>query len=215
MSTHIMTSPSFIQRSVIPPNTSFVPYPVMTSSISPHIMPQTPFIPRPVITSQTLPIRSPVISPVQMSQTSSIRPPVMMSDALYNVKMANFNNESPIHPSNNDWNNFILPLEIHKSYGVIDIPGIRVVEIKESSRAGKKYAITITYNGITKTIHYGNSHYQQYEDRTPIKAFIHMDHHDNGRRKSYLARSSKITDSTGLAANNPFSANRYSIITLW
>ena len=112
-------------------------------------------------------------------------------------------------------NEFIIPLEIHKQYGVIDIPGIEVLNIEKSQRSGKKYAITIRYNGTTKTIHYGNSDYQQYEDRTPIKAFSSMNHHDEKRRRAYLARSSKITDYTGLAANNPFSPNRYSIITLW
>lgn len=110
---------------------------------------------------------------------------------------------------------FIQPLDIHKSYGVIDIPGIEILNIKKSNKSDKKYEITVRYNGIIKTIHYGNSNYQQYKDRTPIGAYTEYDHNDEQRRRSYLARASKITDSFGLAANNPFSPNRYSIITLW
>jgi len=112
-------------------------------------------------------------------------------------------------------NFFILPLDIHKKYGVVDIPGIEVIDIKPSTRRDKKYAITIRYNGITQTIHYGNSNYQHYEDRTPIKAWSSSNHHDMNRRYAYLARSSKISNSSGLAANDPFSPNRYAIITLW
>jgi hypothetical protein len=111
--------------------------------------------------------------------------------------------------------NFIKPLAIHKQYGIIDINGINVIKIEQSTRANKKYAITIEYGGVTKIIHYGNSNYEQYEDRTPVKAFSNLDHHDERRRNAYLARSSKITNSNGLAANDPFSPNRYSIITLW
>ena len=118
-------------------------------------------------------------------------------------------------PINSIDSNFIIPLDIHKEYGVEDIPGIEVINIEQSTHKDKKYAITIRYQGITKTIHYGNSDYEQYQDRTPIKAFSHADHYDEKRRRSYLARSSKITNSNGLAANDPFSANRYAIITLW
>ena len=110
---------------------------------------------------------------------------------------------------------FIIPLDIHKQYGVIDIPGIKIKYIQVSSHNDKKYSITVEFNNITKTIHYGNSNYQQYEDRTPLKHFSYLDHHDETRRKSYLARSSKITNFTGYACNDPFSPNRYAIITLW
>jgi hypothetical protein len=110
---------------------------------------------------------------------------------------------------------FIQPLPIHKEYGVIDIPGIQVVNIKASTHKDKKYAITVRYNGVTETLHYGNSDYQQYEDRTPLREFAYLDHHDDGRRRSYLARASKIRKGDHLACNDPFSANRYAIITLW
>lgn len=114
-----------------------------------------------------------------------------------------------------DDSSFIEPLAIHREYGVIDIPGIVVINIQESTHKGKKYAITVQYQGRTSTIHYGNPDYEQYEDRTPLRAFSNQDHHDEKRRRSYLARSSAITDYQGLACNNPFSANRYAIITLW
>jgi hypothetical protein len=112
-------------------------------------------------------------------------------------------------------NDFIQPLPIHKEYGVIDIPGIKVINIAPSTRANKKYAITVEYKGVTKTIHYGNDDYGHYEDRTPLKTYAYLNHYDEKRRRSYLARSSKITSKYGDAANYPFSANRYAIITLW
>lgn len=120
-----------------------------------------------------------------------------------------------MNKSNNINSDFIIPLPIHKQYGVVDIPGIEVIDIKPSSQGDKKYAITVKYNGVTKTVHYGNNNYQHFEDRTPVKAYSYMDHHDEGRRRSYLARSSKITNKSGYAANDTFSANRYAIITLW
>ena len=123
------------------------------------------------------------------------------------------NTKDSISQSEN--NDFIVPLDIHKQYGVIDIPDIQVIQIEPSNHKDKKYAITVKYQGQIRTIHYGNSNYQQFADRTPIKAFSFADHNDWQRRRSYLARSSKITNSQGLAANDPFSANRYSIITLW
>ena len=111
--------------------------------------------------------------------------------------------------------NFIKPLQIHKTYGAKDIPGITVLDIKRSSLANKKYAITISYNGQTSTVNYGDKRYQQYEDRTPLGIYHNLDHHDDNRRNSYLARASKIKNHQGLAVNDPFSPDRYALITLW
>ena len=111
---------------------------------------------------------------------------------------------------------FITPLNIHTEYGVQNIPDIEVLEITQSSRKNRKYAITVRFQDITKTIHYGDPRYQQFEDRTPNSLFSTLNHHDNIRRKSYLARSSKIHNKNKeLTCNDPFSGNRYSIITLW
>lgn len=152
-------------------------------------------------------------SPIILSANNTIRSPITLS---MNNPIKSPRTLAPVQANTSgNIKSFIIPLDIHMNYGVIDIPGIEVISIEQSTRAKKKYAITIKYDGVTKTIHYGNSDYQQYEDRTPVKAFSGSDHHDNTRRNSYLARASKIQDSTGLAANNPFSANRYSIITLW
>jgi hypothetical protein len=110
---------------------------------------------------------------------------------------------------------FIDPLPIHKSYGVVDIPGIRVINLAVSTRAHKKYAITVEYEDEVKTLHYGAKEYQQYMDRTPLNAFEYLNHYDDRRRMSYLARASAIRTMNGLACNDPFSPNRYAIITLW
>lgn len=110
---------------------------------------------------------------------------------------------------------FIQPLPIHKEYGVIHISGIEVLNLQIGS-SDKKYRITIRYNGIVRDISYGDKNYQQFEDRTPLGIYTENNHYDDVRRKAYLARSSRITNSYGdFTVNDPFSPNRYSIITLW
>lgn len=111
--------------------------------------------------------------------------------------------------------NFINPLPIHKKYGVKEIPGIKVISINPSKSGRKKYDMIVEYKGKTKKVSFGHKDYQHYEDRSPLKTYSKLNHKDNTRRASYLSRASKITDSTGLAANNPFSPNRYAIIVLW
>lgn len=116
---------------------------------------------------------------------------------------------------------FIKPLKIHQQYGVIDIPGIEVIDIKKSSKSNKKYAITIKYQGKTKTIHYGNVDSEHYEDRTPLKAYSHLNNYDKNIRKVQLSKRTGL-GSTQLPAcgvyttvNDPFKSNRWAVITLW
>ena len=110
---------------------------------------------------------------------------------------------------------FINTLKIHRHYGVVDLP-VEFIDIQSSSRKNQKYMITVKHQGVTKTIHYGDKRYQQYEDRTPDDEYFILNHHDLKRRNSYLARASRIRNKNGdLTCNDPFSANRYSIITLW
>lgn len=48
----------------------------------------------------------------------------------------------------------------------------------------KKYTVSI--NG--KDYSFGDVRYQQYEDRTPLKLYSHLDHYDENRRRLYRLR---------------------------
>jgi hypothetical protein len=65
-----------------------------------------------------------------------------------------------------------------------------------------------------KTIHFGDTRYEHFFDKTDLLPKS-QNHGDDKRRTSYLARASKIKDSTGLAINNPKSANYHAIKILW
>jgi hypothetical protein len=65
-----------------------------------------------------------------------------------------------------------------------------------------------------KTIHFGDNRYEHFFDKTGLLPKS-QNHGDAKRRTSYLTRASKIKDSTGLAANNPKSANYHAIKILW
>lgn len=79
------------------------------------------------------------------------------------------------------------------SYGATDL--------KKSNRKDKKYYVV--YND--KKIHFGHTKYQDFTQ-----------HNDPERRKRYLARATKIKDSSGkLTAENKNSANFWAINLLW
>ena len=59
--------------------------------------------------------------------------------------------------------------------------------IEKSKVKNKKYAAII--NG--KRINFGDKRYQQYEDKTPLKLYSNLDHHDKERRKRYYERHDK------------------------
>ena len=85
-------------------------------------------------------------------------------------------------------------------------------QFKKSSRVGKKYMVM--YNG--DWIHFGDSHMEQYRDSTGLGLYSHLDHGDEARRRSYVARAMGIRDGKGrLTWNNPYYANYYSINYLW
>lgn len=105
--------------------------------------------------------------------------------------------------------------DIHKKYGLIDLPKVKILSIQKSSRKNKKYVIKVDYNNVIKDIHFGDVRYEQYKDRTPIKLYKSLDHGNNERRINYLSRASKIINHNGLSMNDPFSPNRYSMLYLW
>ena len=86
------------------------------------------------------------------------------------------------------------------------------MEIKQSTRKNKKYMVK--YNN--KWIHFGDTRYEQFMDKTPLKLYSNMDHKDDTRRFNYINRAMGIKDKNGnITANNPNSANFYALRLLW
>ena len=76
-------------------------------------------------------------------------------------------------------------------------------QIHISASKNKKY-YALLENG--KKIHFGDSRYQQYEDKTPQKKYKHLNHRDNQRRELYYKRHGKA---------EPYSAKYFSHKYLW
>ena len=82
----------------------------------------------------------------------------------------------------------------------------------KSTRTGKKYSV-ITPSG--KTVHFGDSKMGHFKD-TALGLYSHLNHSDNTRRKSYLARAKGIKNARGqLTWKDKESANYYSVRYLW
>ena len=86
------------------------------------------------------------------------------------------------------------------------------MNFKKSTRPGKKYMVVV--NG--KTIHFGSLSNEHYKDTTGLGLYTYLDHNDEKRRASYLARAKGIRDKNGnLTWQDKNSANYYSINFLW
>jgi len=71
-------------------------------------------------------------------------------------------------------------------------------------------------NGNPKKIHFGDKSYQQFKDTTPLQAYKHLDHGDQGRRYQYLKRAKGIVRKDGSTSwDDVNSANYYSVKYLW
>lgn len=80
-----------------------------------------------------------------------------------------------------------------------------------SDKSNKKLFTIV--NG--KKIYFGDSNYQHYYDKTGLLAKS-TNHLDEKRKKSYLARASKIKDKLGnLTVNDPTSPNWHALRILW
>jgi hypothetical protein len=75
--------------------------------------------------------------------------------------------------------------------------------IKRSAAAHKKYAAVFSDG---RRVNFGDTRYQHYEDRTPLKLYSHLDHHDPKRRANFLSRMGKPS---------PYSAKWFAIKYLW
>ena len=87
------------------------------------------------------------------------------------------------------------------------------MQFKKSTRPGKKYMV-IAPNG--KTIHFGDIKSEQYRDTTGLGLYTYLNHNDEKRRASYLARAKGIRNKAGeLTWKDKNSANYFSIKYLW
>lgn len=57
-----------------------------------------------------------------------------------------------------------------------------------SRRKGKKYDV---FKNDKYLVSFGAKDYQQYKDKTPLKAYSYLDHNDKERRKRYYSRHGK------------------------
>lgn len=69
-----------------------------------------------------------------------------------------------------------------------------VLSLERSKRKGKKYMARVLdrRSGATRVLHFGASGYEQYRDRTPLRAFAHADHGDRSRQRNYFKRHSGV-----------------------
>ena len=87
------------------------------------------------------------------------------------------------------------------------------MDFKKSTRKGKKYMV-VAPNG--KTIHFGSLSNEQYRDTTGLGLYTHLNHNDEKRRASYLARAKGIKNGQGrLTWKDKNSANYFSVKFLW
>ena len=86
------------------------------------------------------------------------------------------------------------------------------MQFKKSTRKGKKYMVVVD----GKTIHFGDSSMHQFKDSTGLGLYTHLNHNDEKRRASYLARAKGIKNRQGeLTWKDKNSANYYSVKYLW
>ena len=84
-------------------------------------------------------------------------------------------------------------------------------EYEKSTNKNKKLKVKIG----SKTIHFGNSNYQHFKDKTGLLPKS-LNHNDKKRRENYLKRSKAIKNKKGeLTYLNPLSANFHAIRILW
>ena len=77
--------------------------------------------------------------------------------------------------------------------------------IFERSKVKHKKYVAILPDG--KRVNFGDTRYQQFEDRTNLKLYSSLDHHDENRRRLYFARHNKTPDK--------YSPGWFSSIYLW
>jgi hypothetical protein len=82
---------------------------------------------------------------------------------------------------------------------------VKGYDYKLSTKKGKKLMVIVD----NKTIHFGDSNYQQYKDKSGLLK-ASSNHMDEKRRANYLARARGQANS-----NSPSSATYHAINVLW
>ena len=66
---------------------------------------------------------------------------------------------------------------------------MQLLGIDVSGKKHKKYVAHVKDKyGLIKAVHFGDSRYEHYEDKTRIKIYKYLNHYDDVRRKAYKAR---------------------------
>ena len=86
----------------------------------------------------------------------------------------------------------------------------KLLRIEQSKHKHKKY-VAILENTKTKRlkhVHFGDSRYQHYKDRTKVKAWKHLDHLDKTRLRKFRSRFKN-------KAKKKYSAAYFAMKYLW
>ena len=59
------------------------------------------------------------------------------------------------------------------------------IKFEKADKPHKKYKATLPNK---KVVYFGDNRYEQYEDKTPLKLYSRLDHHDKKRRDLYYKR---------------------------
>lgn len=86
----------------------------------------------------------------------------------------------------------------------------KFIRFKKSTKKIKKYMAVLQNKHTNRLVHvhFGDSRYGQFKDRTPLKLYSHLDHNDKKRKSNYIRRHSKDI-------NKPYSASWFSLKYLW
>jgi len=80
--------------------------------------------------------------------------------------------------------------------------------LQESTKKDRKYMATFVHNGKKRNVHFGTRASGQYEDRTGLGLYSHLDHHDEHLRQRMLA-------SYDAKKNNPLEPAYWATRYLW
>jgi hypothetical protein len=62
-----------------------------------------------------------------------------------------------------------------------------------STAKNKKYSVYVLKDGKRRLIHFGDSRYGQYEDRSRLKHYSHLDHKNEARREAFYRRHGGVS----------------------
>jgi tRNA U54 and U55 pseudouridine synthase Pus10 len=76
---------------------------------------------------------------------------------------------------------------------------LEVLKIEKSDTKYKKYRADVLINGeIKKNIDFGDTRYQHFKDRTPLRLYSNLDHGDRERLRLYHLRHRNNNGPAGL-----------------